>query len=96
MSLSSNMSTYNIPKIEDGPASKETFNTPLVYIEGALNQLSSKINSNTNKQSVIQWQAPVASDVVAGDLVYWDTSIGVFKKALANTSKDNSGKRVRT
>lgn len=96
MQLSNSILAYQIPKIANGPANADTFNTPLLYIEDALNDLSGKIQSNVNKQAVFQWQAPVAADVSAGDLVYWDTSAGVFKKALASTYIDPStGKRIR-
>lgn len=96
MQPSNTVNSYQVPKIENGPANADTFNAPLTYIEDALNQLSNKVQNNVNKQAVLQWQAPVASDVSAGDLVYWDTEEGEFKKALANTTIDLNGKRIRT
>jgi len=76
--------TFTIPKISSGPASAATFNAPLEYIEDALNDLDTSIHGLNNKSAVLQWQAPVASDVSVGDLVYSDG--GVFKKALAALS----------
>lgn len=91
------MNTYEVPKISNGPANADTFNTPLNYIQGALNELSGEILSNVNKQAVLQWEVPVASGVNAGDLVYCDTSDSqaFFRKALANTTIDANGKRLR-
>jgi len=66
--------TFTIPKISNGPATAATFNTPLSYIENALNQLSQCIQDFSQKDAIIQWQVPVDSSVTPGSIVYYNTA----------------------
>lgn len=87
--MPSQSNTFNIPKFKQGDkASVETLNTPLVVIQNALNQISSRLDGATNKNAVLQWEVTVAQDVVPGDLVYYNTDKALFCKALAKLSGD--------
>ena len=78
--------TFTVPKIQNGPATAATFNAPLEYIQSALNGLQQNLQQANTSSAVIQWETPVASNVAAGDLVYFNSSTGLFQKALAALS----------
>lgn len=90
--------TFTVPLIQQGMATTDTFNAPLTYIQQALNSLSSDISSLANKSAVIQWEAPVSAQVNAGDLVYFNTSTGLFEPAKAGIASQtgSQGQSVET
>lgn len=75
--------TFIVPKITNGPATAATFNAPLEYIQDALNEIQS--DAMSTQQAVLQYEVPVASNVVAGDLVYYNKTAGNFQKAFIDT-----------
>ena len=87
--------TFTVPKITDGPASAGTFNTPLEYIETALNKLQS--DTLSIQQAILQWQVPIASDVTAGDLVYYNSEAGhgCYQKAFAASYSNSQGQLMQ-
>lgn len=83
------MKTYNIPRVEEGPATLQNLNAPIQAIQSVVNQLSSKIDTIANKSAIIQWQAPVdLSQVSVGDLVYFDSDNSLFRPAVAALLSD--------
>lgn len=83
----------NAPSIplynENSVASPETMNAPLTVIQGALDNLFGAIAGLNNKSAIITFGVVVASDVVVGDLVYFDDTDQRYKKALAQQSPVN-------
>lgn len=75
---------FSVPKLNDGDvANAATFNNALSYIESALNSIVSDASGVTNRSAIMLYNAPVASGVGAGSLVYYDSTSGVYDKALA-------------
>ena len=75
---------FSVPKLNDGDvANAATFNTALSYIESALNSIVSDASGITNRSAIMLYNAPVASGVSVGSLVYYDSTSGVYDKALA-------------
>ena len=81
--------TFNVPKITNGPATAATFNTPLQYIEDALNQIQS--DAASTQEALLQYQVPVAASVTAGDLVFYSTDNGRYQKAFIDTFSNSQG-----
>lgn len=77
--------SYSIPRIDaNATASTATFNAPLTQIQKALNNLDTRIAGLASKSAVIQQGVTLDSDVIIGDVVYFDSKDGAcFKKALA-------------
>lgn len=87
------MSPVNIdvPRFTDGQAAgAEALNRPLTYIEEKLRALYAMVGGDTQRSAIIAWSLPCASDVSAGDLVYFDATSGVYRKALAAVKTEQS------
>ena len=85
--------TFNVPKITNGPATADTLNVPLNYIEDALNQLQS--DAVNTQQALLQYQVPVGASVTAGDLVFYNTSTSCYQKAFTDTFSNSQGQLMQ-
>lgn len=79
------MKTYNIPRIQEGPATLDNLNAPINVLQKAVNDLSYRLDTLSNKSAIIQWQAPIdIQQVSVGDLVYFDVQSSLFRRAKAS------------
>ncbi len=83
------MWTDTVPLISDGQSGDQaTFNAPLQALADRTTYLKQQLDGITNKSNIVQYGAIVKSDVVVGDLVYYNSTTLWFEKALAAWSDE--------
>lgn len=76
------MSGFIVPLLQDNtPANSETFNTPLSYIQTALNTLLNRLATIQSRDAIVRTNIPTTASV--GDLVYYNVASGKFEPAQA-------------
>jgi hypothetical protein len=84
----------SVPLIVDGTTGNQTtFNTPLQALIDRTDYLKQRLDELSNLSNTIQANVVTASDVVVGDLVWYNPTYSRLEKALAvwDTSYDTNG-----
>lgn len=82
--MSDSKTYYNVPRFptKENEISEDTLNAPIVYIQKALNALQ----TYQQDSCIVYKNLKLNSDVDKGDIVYYNTEVGCFCKALAALS----------
>lgn len=79
--------TSTVPYIQDAEdGSSAVLDRPLKVLAERTEWLKSRLDELTNKAAVVSQSVRVASTVVVGDLVYFNSATGQYEKALAEWS----------
>ena len=83
--------TNALTRITSGGSVEDLYNklnTPLSQIETCLNTLASRISGINSNSAIVRNDVHLASNVVAGDLVYYNVETAQFERALAMVSPE--------